>query len=45
MEMHDRISIKTPYGTVKLIITEGYVEAYIGKGICFLHFEDKGKYY
>lgn len=43
MVLDDRISIKTPYGIVKLIITEGHVQAYLPYNMNFLGFRDKNR--
>jgi len=40
-DLYDRITIRTPYGDIKLAITEGFVEAYLPQEMNFLHFRIK----
>jgi hypothetical protein len=43
MIVHDRITIRTPHGDIKLVVTEGSVDSYAPENMNFLNFVDRGK--
>lgn len=45
MAMGDRITIRTPHGDLKIVITEGSVDTYRPESMSLYKFFDKGKVY
>lgn len=45
MIMGDRITIRTPHGDIKLVVTEGSVDSYRPENMSLYNFIDKGKVY